>query len=135
MSSLNVNYNFNDVEKYLRDGGDPTKMAQAFADAMNKALTKVQEENKLGQKANEFANAWNAYIDEYFKTHDVPDNCVVADMYLNDRDVTYLMEQVLKFIPLLDKLNGLLEVGTVQVSKSKNKVENTVERFFDKFGI
>lgn len=130
-----MNYNFNDVEKYLRDGGDPTKMAQAFADVMNKALAKVQEESKLGQKAEEFANAWNAYIDEYFKTHDVPNNYVVADMYLNDRDVTYLMEQVLKFIPLLDKLNGIFEVGTVQVSKSKDKVEDTVDKFFSKFGI
>ena len=130
-----MNYNFNDVEKYLRDGGDPTKMAQAFADTMNKALTKVQEESKLGQKAEEFANAWNAYIDEYFKTHDVPNNYVVADMYLNDRDVTYLMEQVLKFIPLLDRVNGWFEVGTGQVSKSKNKVEDTVDKFFNKFGI
>ena len=135
MSSLDVKFNFNDVEKYLRDGGDPTKMAQAFADVMNKALAKVQEENKLGQKANEFANAWNAYIDEYFKIHDVPNNYVVADMYLNDRDVTYLMEQVVKFIPLLDKLNGLFEVGAEQITKSKDKVEDTVDKFFNKFGI
>lgn len=130
-----MNYNFNDVEKYLRDGGDPTKMAQAFADTMNKALTKVQEENKLGQKASEFANAWNAYMDEYFKTHDVPNNYVVADMYINDRDVTYLMEQVLKFIPLLDRVNGWFEFEAKQMSKSKSKVEDTVDKFFNKFGI
>jgi anaerobic ribonucleoside-triphosphate reductase len=130
-----MNYNFNDVEKYLRDGGDPTKMAQAFADVMNKALAKVQEESKLGQKANEFANAWNAYVDEYFKTHDVPNNYVVADMYLNDRDVTYIMEQVLKFIPLLDKLGGWFEFEAKQMSKSKDKVEDTVDKFFNKFGI
>lgn len=134
-NSLNVNYNFDDIAKYLRDGGDATKLAQAFADTLNEALAQVQKENKLDAKATAFADAWNAYIDEYFKTHDVPDNCVVADMYLNDRDVTYLMEQVLKFIPLLDKLNGLFEVGAEQVSKSKNKVESTVDKFFNKFGI
>ncbi len=130
-----MNYNFNDVEKYLRDGGDPTKMAQAFADTMNKALAKVQEENKLGQKASEFANAWNAYVDEYFKTHDVPSNYVVADMYLNEKDVSFLMEQVLKFIPLLDKLGGWFEFETKQISKSKDKVEDTVDKLFNKFGI
>lgn len=135
MNTLDVNFNFNDVEKYLRDGGDPTKMAQAFADTMNKALAKVQEESKLGQKAEAFANAWNAYIDEYFKTHDVPNNYVVADMYLNDRDVTYIMEQFLKLIPLLDKLGGWFEFETKQMSKSKDKVEDTVNKFFNKFGI
>lgn len=135
MNSLNVNYNFNDVEKYLRDGGDATKLAQAFADTLNNALAKVQEENKLDEKAIAFADAWNAYIDEYFKNHDVPENYVIADMYLNTKDVHYLMDQVLKFIPLLDKLGNLFEVGAVQVSKSKNKVEDTVDKFFDKFGI
>jgi hypothetical protein len=135
MNTLDVNFNFNDVEKYLRDGGDPTKMAQAFADTMNKALAKVQEESKLGQKAEAFANAWNAYIDEYFKTHDVPNNYVVADMYLNEKDVNCLMEQVLKFIPLLDKLGGWFEFEAKQMSKSKDKVEDTVDKFFNKFGI
>jgi len=135
MNSLNVNYNFNDVEKYLRDGGDATKLAQAFADTLNNALAQVQKENKLDEKATAFADAWNAYVDEYFKTHDIPNNYVVADMYLNDRDVTYIMEQVLKFIPLFDKLNGLFEVGAEQVSKSKGKVEDTVDKFFNKFGI
>lgn len=130
-----MNYNFNDVEKYLRDGGDPTKLAQAFADTLNNALAQVQKENKLDEKGTAFAEAWNAYIDEYFKSHDVPENYVVADMYLNTKDVNYLMEQVLKFIPLLDKLNGLFEIGAEQVSKSKSKVEDTVDKFFDKFGI
>ena len=135
MNSLNVNYNFNDVEKYLREGGNATKLAQAFADTLNNALAKVQEENKLDEKAIVFADAWNAYIDEYFKNHSVPENYTVADMYLNTKDVHYLMDQVLKFIPLLDKLGNLFEVGAVQVSKSKNKVEDTVDKFFDKFGI
>ena len=130
-----MNYNFNDVEKYLREGGDATKLAQAFADTLNGAIAQLQKENKLGEKAVAFADAWNAYIDEYFKIYDVPDNYVVADMYLNEKDVNYLMEQVLKFIPLLDRLNGWFEVGTEQVSKSKSKVENTVDKFFDKFGI
>lgn len=131
----NVNYNFNDVEKYLREGGDATKLAQAFADTLNEALAQVQKENKLEEKATAFADAWNAYIDEYFKFHDVPENYVVADMYLNTKDVNYLMEQVLKFIPLLDRLNGLFEMGVGQVSKSKDRVEDTVDKFFNKFGI
>ena len=135
MNSLNVNYNFDDIAKYLRDGGDATKLAQAFADTLNEALAQVQKENKLEAKATAFADAWNAYIDEYFKHNDVPENYVVADMYLNTKDVNYLMEQVLKFIPLLDKLNGLFEMGAEQVSKSKNKVEDTVDKFFNKFGI
>jgi len=130
-----MNYNFNDVEKYLRNGGDAVELAQAFADTLNNALAKFQKESKLDEKANGLAAAWNAYIDEYFKNHDVPENYVVADMYLNTKDVNYVMEQVLKFIPLLDKLNGLFEVGAEQVSKSKNKVEDTVDKFFDKFGI
>ena len=130
-----MNYNFNDVEKYLREGGDATKLAQAFANSLNEAIAQIQKENKLDEKATAFADAWNAYIDEYFKIHDVPDNYVVADMYLNEKDVNYLMEQILKFIPLLDRLNGWFEVGTEQVSKSKSKVENTVDKFFDKFGI
>lgn len=135
MKSLDVNYNFNDIEKYLNDGGDPQKLAQAFADTLNEALAQVQKKNKLEEKATAFANAWNAYIDEYFKFHDVPENCVVADMYLNTKDVNYLMEQVLKFIPLLDKLNGLFEMGVEQVSNSKDKVEDTISKFFAKYGI
>ena len=137
MKSLDVdyNYNFNDIEKYLREGGDATELAQAFADTLNNALAKFQKENKLDEKATAFADAWNAYIDEYFKNHDVPENCVVADMYLNTKDVNYLMEQVLKLIPLFDKLNGLFEIGAEQVSKSKGKVEDTVDKFFNKFGI
>jgi len=130
-----MNYNFNDVEKYLHDGGDAVELAQAFADTLNNALAKFQKESKLDEKANGLAAAWNAYIDEYFKNHDVPENYVVADMYLNTKDVHYLMDQVLKFIPLLDRLNGLFEIGAEQVSKSKNKVEDTVDKFFDKFGI
>jgi len=130
-----MNYNFNDVEKYLRNGGDAVELAQAFADTLNNALAKFQKESKLDEKANGLAAAWNAYIDEYFKNHDVPENYVVADMYLNTKDVNYVMEQVLKFIPLLDKLNGFFEIGAEQVSKSKNKVEDTVDKFFDKFGI
>jgi len=130
-----MNYNFNDVEKYLRDGGDATKLAQAFADTLNEALAQVQKENKLDAKATAFADAWNAYIDEYFKNHDIPENYVVADMYLNTKDVNYLMEQVVRIIPLLDKLNGFFEIGAAQVSKSKSKVEDTVDKFFDKFGI
>jgi hypothetical protein len=135
MKSLDVNYNFNDIEKYINDGGDPQKLAQAFADTLNNALARYQEESKLKEKAVAFSKAWNDYIDEYFKNHSLPESYAVADMYLDVKDVNYLMEQVLKFVPLLDKLNGLFEIGAEQVSNSKDKVEDTITKFFAKYGI
>ena len=57
-----MDYNFNDIDKYIMNGGDPEELAKAFTDKLNAALNK----SKYNEALVSLTDAWNTYVDARF---------------------------------------------------------------------
>ena len=49
------NFDFNKIEKYLRNGGDASVIANAFADKLNAVINTMKAENDLTDAAESFS--------------------------------------------------------------------------------
>ena len=126
------NFDFNNIEKYLREGGDPESIAKAFADKLNTVIHTIDDEDTLNDANNEVVGAWNDYVDIYFGIHKLPVETKVEDFYINEEDVEYFMNTIIKLLPAVRKysmtLSNILE-------PAKTKVNDVVNDFFIKYNI
>ena len=133
------NFDFNNLEKYLRDGGDPEAIAKAFADRLNTTIRAIDDEDALNDASLEVAEAWNDYVEVYFGTHKLPAGTVLDDWYINEDDVNTIMDTLVKTIPAIDKymkaLDSFSSAIQPKVNEAKDKVSNIVDDFFSKYGI
>jgi len=130
-----MNYNFNDVEKYLRDGGKPEDMMNAFADLMNKSLATVRREDKLKEANTNLMRAWNQYMAEYFTVHDLPNGYTLKDWEMNENEMDTVMKRLIEILPVLAQYTGMLKTASKKIEKSMNNSRDVISDFFDKFDI
>ena len=130
-----MNYNFNDVEKYLRDGGKPEDMMNAFADLMNKSLATIRREDKLKEANTNLVKAWNEYMAEYFTTHNLPSGYTLEDWEMNENEMDAVMKRLIEILPVLAQYTGMLKTATKKIEKSMNNSRDVISDFFDKFDI
>ena len=140
------NFDFNNIEKYLREGGNPEAIAKAFADKLNVTIHTIDDEKSLNKAGEKVSIAWNDYANVYFGTHKLPNNTILEDWYITADDVKTLMEGLIKIVPAVDKyiktienLNDIISPVKVKVTdtatKTKSKVDDIVDDFFSKYGI
>ena len=130
-----MNYNFNDVEKYLRDGGKPEDMMNAFADLMNKSLAIIRREDKLRKANTNLVKAWNEYMAEYFTTHNLPNGDTLEDWEMNENEMDAVMKRLIEILPVLAQYTGMLKTASKKIEKSMNNSRDVISDFFDKFDI
>ena len=140
------NFDFNNIEKYLREGGNPETIAKAFADKLNITIHTIDDEKSLNKAMEKISIAWNDYVNIYFGIHKLPTNTILEDWYITTDDIQILMDSLVKFIPTIDKylktvenLNDIISPAKIKVTdtatKAKSKVDNIVDDFFSKYGI
>lgn len=140
------NFDFNNIEKYLREGGDPEAIAKAFADRLNTTIRVIDDEESLKKTSEKVSTAWNDYINVYFGTHKLPVDTVIEDWYINDTDVNAIMDSLVRVIPTVDKYIKIVENFNSAIQPTKNKINNTtiktknkvdtiIDDFFSKYGI
>ena len=130
-----MNYNFTDVEKYLRDGGKPEDMMNAFADLMNKSLAIIRREDKLRKANTNLVKAWNEYMAEYFTTHNLPNGYTLEDWEMNENEMDAVMKRLIEILPVLAQYTGMLKTASKKIEKSMNNSRDVISDFFDKFDI
>jgi len=136
------NFDFNNFEKYLRDGGDPEAIAKAFADRLNTTIRAINDEGALNDASLDVVESWNDYVEVYFRTHKLPDGTILEDWYFNKDDVNAIMDALVKFLPAIDKymkafdnFNFAIQPTKTKVNNIKDKASNIVDDFFSKYGI
>ena len=136
------NFDFNNLEKYLRDGGDPEAIAKAFADRLNTTIRAIGDEDALHDAALNVTESWNDYVEIYFGTHKLPDGTILDDWYIHEKDVNIIMDTFVKILPAVDKymkaldsFNSAIQPAKIKVNDTKDKVSNIVDDFFSKYGI
>ena len=132
---------FNNVEKYIRDGGNPEEIAQAFADQLNAVLQRIEAEEAVGKKATEVTEVWKDFVEAYFHVNPLPEKTTIEQFYMTEKDVTALLENFVHLTPLIVKYGSALENFANSVQKvvdtktDKNTFSETMENFFRKLNI
>ena len=136
------NFDFNNLEKYLRDGGDPEAIANAFADRLNTTIRAIDDEDALNNASLKVAEAWNDYAKVYFGIHKLPTGTILDDWYINERDVNTIMDTLIKttlavdkYMKALDSFSSIIQPAKIKANDAKEKVNNIVDDFFSKYGI
>lgn len=141
------NFDFNKIEKYLRNGGDASVIANAFADKLNAIINTMKAENDLTDAAEKVSLAWNDYINIYFGMNKLPDGTVLEDWYLEADEVSKLIDTVIRLFPIAKKYADIVDNTTTWAEKvineAKNTIknppsdnfENTLKSFYKKYGI
>ena len=123
--------------------GDPEKLANAFADALNEELANQRKVDDVRNAAVDVAGSWECFIDEYFAVHELPKGADIEDFYVDGDDVVALLEVYLKLVPYLETLHNYLTVmentlkktSEVVTRSTKDSFEDTMEKFFKKYNI
>ena len=141
------NFDFNKIEKYLRNGGDASVIANAFADKLNAVINTMKAENDLTDAAEKVSLAWNDYINVYFGINKLPDETVLEDWYMEADEVGKLIDTVIKLFPVAKKYADMIDNASRWTEKiineTKNTIknppsdnfENTLKSFYKKYGI
>ena len=136
------NFDFNNIEKYLRNGGDASVIANAFANKLNSTINAMKVENELKDAAEDVSLAWNDYIDIYFGINKLPSGTVIADWYLKAEDVNKLLDSVIHLFPtvkkygdMLDNVSKITEKVINETTKKNCDFETTLNTFFKKNNI
>lgn len=126
--------------------GDPSKLANAFTSQLNNELAVRKSERMVKEAAEEVANAWNDFVEEYFAHgKDVPDGALIDDYIIDANSVIDLMKAFLQLVPMFAKYSNTLEDldmllhGNVQKAKEvgaqvRDDFGATMNKFFDKMG-
>lgn len=126
--------------------GDAEKLANEFANQLNKELASRKSERLVREAAEEVANAWNDFVEEYFAHGEgVPDGTLIDDYVIDANSVIDLMKAFLKLVPAfakysttLEDLNVLLHGDTKKAKEVGTQVRDdfsaTMNKFFDKMG-
>ena len=141
------NFDFNKIEKYLRNGGDASVIANAFADKLNAVINTMKAENDLTNAAEKVSLAWNDYINIYFGINKLPDGTMLEDWYMEADEVGKLIDTVIKLFPVAKKYADMIDNASRWTEKiineTKNTIknppsdnfENTLKSFYKKYGI
>ena len=120
------NFNFNDIEAYLRNGGDPETIANAFADKLNLALATIEDESALDDAAKNVVNAWNNFADVFFGINKLPKNSKITDWKLASADdVIGIMDVLIQILPVINHYAELVEGLENNVKNTKEKVTDS----------
>ncbi len=134
------NFDFNNIEEYLRKGGDPETIANAFAKNLNSVLAILEDESSLKEATSDLKKAWDNYVDVYFDRHSLPANTSIKDWYMEEEEVENIFSAIINVTPYLDKWMSLLDKSMNFISDTENKIKNSsfdsvVNNFFNKNGI
>lgn len=146
-----MNYDTFDMKQLLNAfDGDPEKLANAFADALNNELAEQRKINAVDTAAQDVANAWEDFIDEYFAVHAMPDGVTQEDFYIEPDHVITAMELLIKAVPYfsllgeyLGKLEELSNICEEKIADTKENINavatdayaDIMNRFFKKNNI
>lgn len=117
-----MDYNFNDIEKYIAAGGDPEAIANAFANRLNAALSKAKSEDELNAAGDALSKAWNDYVNVYAKYNTL--NHKTDEYYMTTPEIRETFRSVIR---LVDGLEG--------ISKELEKGKDTLHEFYKKIGL
>ena len=121
---------------------DAEKLASAFASQLNKELASRKNERLVREAAEDVANAWNDFVEEYF-THsdDVPDGTCGDDYIIDANSVIDLMKTFLRIVPAFarysttfEDFNTLLHGNKQKAKEVRDDFNATMNKFFDKMG-
>lgn len=140
-----MTYNF-DMERLLDTfDGDPEKLANAFADALNEKLAERRKVDNINEMANEVSDAWECLVDEYFSAHpeEMPKEYDIADFYITGEIAVGILKTLIKLLPYLgllaqysERIEGLnKELVKAATNATTNKAadfEDAMKKFFDK---
>lgn len=141
-----MTYNF-DMGRLLDTfDGDPEKLANAFADALNEKLAERRKVDSINEMANEVADAWECLVDEYFSAHpeEMPKDYQAEDFYINGEIAVGAVKALIKLLPYLgwlaqygEKIEGLATtinkgLTTSAVTNKTVEFEDAMKKFFDK---
>lgn len=140
-----MTYNF-DMERLLDTfDGDPEKLANAFADALNEKLAERRKVDNINEMANEVSDAWECLVDEYFNAHpeEMPKEYDTADFYITGEIAVGILKTLIKLLPYLgllaqysERIEGLnKELVKAATNATTNKAadfEDAMKKFFDK---
>lgn len=126
--------------------GDAEKLANEFANQLNKELASRKSERMVREAAEEVANAWNDFVEEYFAHGEgVPDGTLIDDYVIDANSVIDLMKAFLQLVPAFAKYSTTLEDFNTLLHGNKQKAKEvgaqvrddfsaTMNKFFDKMG-
>ena len=126
--------------------GDAEKLANEFANQLNKELASRKNERLVREAAEEVANAWNDFVEEYFAHGEgVPDGTLIDDYVIDANSVIDLMKAFLQLVPAFAKYSTTLEDFNTLLHGNKQKAKEvgaqvrddfsaTMNKFFDKMG-
>ena len=126
--------------------GDAEKLANEFANQLNKELASRKSERLVREAAEEVANAWNDFVEEYFAHGEgVPDGTLIDDYIIDSNSVIDLMKAFLQLVPAFAKYSTTLEDFNTLLHGNKQKAKEvgaqvrddfsaTMNKFFDKMG-
>lgn len=140
-----MTYNF-DMERLLDTfDGDPEKLANAFADALNEKLAERRKVDNINEMANEVSDAWECLVDEYFSAHpdELPKDYQASDFYITGEIAVGLLKTLTKLLPYLGLLAQYGErIEEIAAAMNKEVVkpvankaadfEDAMKKFFDK---
>lgn len=140
-----MTYNF-DMERLLDTfDGDPEKLANAFADALNEKLAERRKVNNINEMANEVADAWECLVDEYFNAHpdELPKDYTFPDFYITGEIAVGILKTLIKLLPYLGLLaqysekmetlnKELVKAATNATTNKAADFEDAMKKFFDK---
>ena len=126
--------------------GDAEKLANEFANQLNRELASRKSERLVREAAEEVANAWNDFVEEYFAHGEgVPDGTLIDDYVIDANSVIDLMKAFLQLVPAFAKYSTTLEDFNTLLHGNKQKAKEvgaqvrddfsaTMNKFFDKMG-
>lgn len=127
------NYNF-DIKQLLDTfDGDPEKLANAFADALNAELAAQRNINHIDEAANDVADAWQDFVDEYFEVHELPKGTTEEDYYVETESVKMLMDLIVRAAPYMTLFQEYLMKLQDMNDKAVHKVVDTAQKAEDEF--
>ena len=132
---------FNNIEEYIRNGGDPQKIAQAFADQLNLAIATVNDEKEINEALEKVVFAWEDFADAYFAVHEIPKGFSVEDFYMNKDEALKIIESLVCIAPYFEKYASILDKVSETTERVRSNFSNSdsfdevIHNFFDKMNI
>lgn len=136
-----MTYNF-DMERLLDTfDGDPEKLANAFADALNEKLAERRKVDNINEMANDVSDAWENLVDEYFSAHpdELPKDYDTVDFYITGEIAVGILKALVKLLPYLgllaqysEKIDGLNKELINATTNKAADFEDAMKKFFDK---
>lgn len=122
--------------------GDPSELANAFTNQLNKELAARKSERIIKEAANDVSNAWNDFINEYFANGaNIPKNYKEEDFYVDGTTIIDIMKTLIELIPAIEKYTSTVEAfnKTLNIAKetgtqARDTFKDTMSEFFDKMG-